>query len=153
MIEKIISGGQTGADFGGLEAGKILGIQTGGTAPNGYRTELGSNLLLKDFGLIEHKSSNYYYRTIENVKNSSGTIWFGNSNSPGGKLTISTCNRLRKSYSINPDIQQFIKWIKCNNIQILNVAGNRESTNPGIEQYVKEFLVNSIKLIIGDNNE
>jgi hypothetical protein len=38
----IISGGQTGADQGGLFAAEILKIKTGGYAPKGYRTEVPS---------------------------------------------------------------------------------------------------------------
>lgn len=37
----IISGGQTGADQGGLDAGKALGLKTGGLMPKGWRTEAG----------------------------------------------------------------------------------------------------------------
>ena len=37
---KIISGGQTGADMGGLLAAKDLGIRTGGWMPKGWLTEL-----------------------------------------------------------------------------------------------------------------
>ena len=75
MIVKIISGGQTGADRGGLEAGKEL-------------------------GLVEHTSSSYPPRTVDNVRNSDGTIIFGNINSPGCKLTISTCIKFKKPYII-----------------------------------------------------
>ena len=41
MLECIISGGQTGADQGGLLAARKSGIQTGGWCPLGWRTELG----------------------------------------------------------------------------------------------------------------
>ncbi len=41
MVRKIISGGQTGADRGGLLAGEALKIETGGTAPPIFMTELG----------------------------------------------------------------------------------------------------------------
>ena len=51
---KIISGGQTGADLGGLEGARDAGIETGGWAPAGYRTEIGDQEeLLKGFGLKE----------------------------------------------------------------------------------------------------
>jgi hypothetical protein len=55
MIEKLISGGQTGADRAGLEAAKALGIATGGTAPKGWRIEnpdgtSGSDPSLAEFG-------------------------------------------------------------------------------------------------------
>lgn len=144
MIVKIISGGQTGADRGGLEAGKELGILTGGTAPKGYRTENGSDLFLKELGLVEHTSSSYPPRTVDNVRNSDGTIIFGNINSPGCKLTISTCIKFKKPYIINPTEQDFRNWIDKKFIRILNVAGNRENTNSGIQERVKQFLISSL---------
>jgi hypothetical protein len=142
MITKIISGGQTGADEGGLAAGKALKLETGGVAPKGFRTETGPNPALKEmYGLTEHQDFNYKPRTIENVKNSTGTVWFGNEFSPGGKLTIGTCKKFGKPYSINPSKLTLIKWINWNNIITLNVAGNRESTNPGLYERVKNFLI------------
>ncbi|MCO1334946.1 putative molybdenum carrier protein [Microbulbifer sp. OS29] len=73
--EKIISGGQTGADTGGLIAGQRLGIATGGAAPHGYWTEQGDRPeVLKRFGLIEHTSSDLAERTWENIRNSDATI-------------------------------------------------------------------------------
>lgn len=141
MIIKIISGGQTGADQGGLWAGKVLKLETGGVIPKNFRTDTGPNPALKEFGLVEDESSNYQPRTIKNVKNSTGTVWFGNSNSPGGKLTINTCKKFGKPYIINPTKEALIKWIDWNKITILNVAGNRESSSPGIQQKVRDFLV------------
>jgi hypothetical protein len=40
-IVKVISGGQTGADQGGLVAARTLKIETGGTAAKGWLTEDG----------------------------------------------------------------------------------------------------------------
>lgn len=40
-LRKIISGGQTGADQGGLRAGRLLHLETGGTAPHNWMTEQG----------------------------------------------------------------------------------------------------------------
>jgi hypothetical protein len=47
MLTKIISGGQTGSDQGGLEAGQKLGLETGGWIPKGWLTEIGANPELK----------------------------------------------------------------------------------------------------------
>lgn len=144
-IIKIISGGQTGADQGGLEAGRRLEIPTGGMAPKNFRTDSGPNPKLKDiYNLIEHESYNYPPRTIENVKNSDGTVWFGNHNSPGGHLTIKTCMKLNKPWITNPSVEDFKIWIEQNNIKILNVAGNRENSSPGIYKRVIQFLVNAL---------
>ncbi|KKL28978.1 hypothetical protein LCGC14_2369790, partial [marine sediment metagenome] len=75
---KVISGGQTGADQGGLEAGKELGLETGGTAPLGWKTEDGPQPeLLKGFGLRECTQPGYPVRTRRNVLTSDGTVIFG----------------------------------------------------------------------------
>lgn len=150
MIKKIISGGQTGADKAGLDAARDAGIVTGGTAPKGYRICLydgtdGSDLSLKDFGLEEASTKNYNFRTIKNVITSDGTLWVGYQDSPGGKLTINTCIKYEKPYIINPSVKNLKEWVEENNIEVLNVAGNRLSEhNPNIYKVtyklVYEFL-------------
>jgi hypothetical protein len=41
MIERVISGGQTGADQAGWRAARAYGIPTGGWMPLGFLTETG----------------------------------------------------------------------------------------------------------------
>src|SRR5690606_40779974 len=101
ILRKIISGGQQGADFGGLLAGKDLNLETGGTAPKDYRTENGSNYKLIEFGLKEHSSFEYPPRTKQNVQDSDGTIIFGRLESPGSILTYNLCKKDRKSTRLN----------------------------------------------------
>lgn len=151
-LEKIISGGQTGADRAGLEAAKFLGIPTGGTAPKGWRICLedgsnGSDPSLADFGLVEHTSHEYRPRTIANVKNSDGTVWFGFADSPGGILTINTAVKSNKPFVINPSPEELRSWIAKNNIKILNVAGNRKSAqNPDIYDRTFRTLVDAMEV-------
>jgi len=52
-VAKIISGGQTGADQGGLNAGLLLGIETGGTAPPRFMTDAGPYTIPNMFHLVE----------------------------------------------------------------------------------------------------
>lgn len=157
MIRFIISGGQTGADRGGLEAGKILNLKTGGFAPKGWRTENGSDPTLAEFGLVETESSDYPPRTAMNVKTSDGTVLFGNERSPGSRLTIALAEKQHKPLihikvykpmiwtNRRLEIERFRKWVVDNNITILNVAGNRESKEPGIMLNVIGFLVEAIR--------
>ncbi len=148
MINKIISGGQTGADQGGLFAAKALGIETGGTAPPKFMTERGSEpTKLKSLGLVEGKpdSSIYKLRTRQNILDSDGTVVFGKGYSPGTTLTIKICKELKRPWIHNPGCLAFLKWIVDNNIQVLNVAGNRESKYPGIQDKVHTFLVEALK--------
>ena len=156
MIKKIISGGQTGADRGGLEAAKILGIKTGGWCPKNYKTENGPDFSLIDFGLQCTTSSNYNIRTSLNIQISDATIIFGNLKEGGSKLTLDLCQNTWKKIVLPVELlkyrnihilrdhitSEYIKnWLESNNIEILNVAGNRESKMPGIQNFVKEFLV------------
>lgn len=139
MVQKIISGGQSGADMAGLVAGRMLEIATGGTAPKGWRVEMpdgrDSNPALAEFGLVEHQSREYPPRTRQNVNDSDGTVWFGFYNSPGGKLTIPTCKKMSKPYIINPSAEELRQWTIVHRIETLNVAGNRLSDqNPHIYQ-------------------
>ena len=140
---KIISGGQTGADMGGLLAAKELGIETGGTAASRYLTEKGSNYeLFNEYGLTCFGS--YHERTWENVKDSEATIIFGHTSSPGSKLTIRCCTTQGKPLLINPNEKELAEFLQEHQVKILNIAGNRESKSPGIEQSVKEFLVEAL---------
>ncbi len=146
MITKIISGGQTGADQGGLEAGKELGLETGGTAPPRFMTEQGPTYYLQVFGLVEGEFDRFTYpkRTLKNVQDSDGTLWVGRINTPGYKSTYRSCAQTMKPTIVNPSREAFEDWLRVNFIGILNVAGNRESRNPGIQESTKQFLLEAL---------
>lgn len=157
MIEAIHSGGQTGADSGGLAAAVSLGLRTGGWAPGGYRTEKGPNHVLATLGLREHPSSSYPPRTKLNVTETDGTFWFGRPSSPGGKLTLRLVSELGKPCLVHPwqggdlepsayEIGRFQAWVRENDVRVLNVAGNREEKNPGITRAVYAFLTVALAL-------
>lgn len=151
---KIISGGQTGADQAGLFAAEELGLKTGGMMPKGYRTDEGPRPDLADrFKLLCHQSENYPPRTWYNVQNSDATLLFGNLGSPGCSLTRVFAERQGKTFYLikwpendPPDHNKFFaEWLHSFPIQILNVAGNRESKNPGIFAACKAFLLRNLK--------
>ena len=152
MLKKIISGGQTGADRGGLQAGKRLGLETGGTAPRGYRTENGPDPSLRGFGLAEHASPHFGPRTICNVEASDGTVWFGLTDTRGALLTLKTAIRLDRPLLLNPSPGVLKEWIGKNHIAALNVAGNRESLHPGLCRQVEAFIVGELKGMVNIGN-
>lgn len=146
---RVISGGQTGADRAGLEAARQAGLQTGGTVPRGWRTENGTDLSLRAFGVQEHASPNYPARTQANVIDSDGTLILGRVPLDGGsELTAGFCRRMRKPYRFvrAPEELQTMtliivkNWIISSNIATLNVAGNRESKQPGLQAEAQEWL-------------
>jgi len=153
-LTKVISGGQTGADIGGLKAAKASGIQTGGLMPAGYLTEAGKRPEYGPlYGVLEHPSDRYEPRTVANVLNSEGTIIFSsNFGSAGSKLTMEACGRATKPLMLidvrSPSetaVDDVVKWLNENKIQTLNVAGNRESKSPGVGAFVETFLIEVFK--------
>jgi hypothetical protein len=151
-VEKVISGGQTGADRGGLEAARALGIPTGGTAPKGYLTENGPDDALRELGLVESQRSDYAVRTKQNVKDSDGTLAFRLNRGRGTDLTIRFATAHGKPVfvvepkDVIPSLPQRIRdWIGQHGIRVLNVAGNRESISPGIQQQVFEILTEALQ--------
>lgn len=153
LLKSIISGGQYGADLGGLKAAKIFGIKTGGMAPLGWRTCRGPNPSLKEFNLVEHHNSTFSGRTISNVINSDGTIIFAsNVNSPGTVLTIKTCNSTNRPCLIITDKsdtspEEIASWIWSNNIRCLNVAGNRDHQGDYHEQMAIKHLSRVLQIL------
>jgi len=158
-VLRIISGGQTGGDMGGLLAGRDLGIPTGGTAPLGYRTDEGPAPHLRSFGLVESSSASYPKRTEQNVVDSHGTLIFGDITSPGCSLTRRLCGTRQRSMihvrwpyppgeereAFERAVMRFRAWCEGARIEILNVAGNRESSAPGITEAVRLLLVTALK--------
>jgi hypothetical protein len=155
-LMKVISGGQTGADQGALAAARQLGLKTGGCMPKGFRTEDGPRPdLAKLYGLHEHSAFAYPPRTLANVKEADATLIFGNDNSPGCKLTARLCRELGRSCFTVPWlsgteepewrwIELFRRWLDTNNVSVLNVAGNRESSQPSINEACHKFLVKAL---------
>ena len=144
MIKKIISGGQTGIDRMGLEVAHRLGIETGGVAPIEFITEDRRDFVLEDvFGLRaitpeeneqyiqlfnRNRKDRYVGRTCINVRDSDGTVIFAtHRDSPGTKLTKEACEYYWRPYIVNPNIDSLTAFIQENNIETLNVAGNRGS--------------------------
>ena len=147
MLKRVISGGQTGADIAGLDVAKKFGFETGGLMPFGFLTLAGCKPEYKElYGLQAHSSSSYRPRTRANVKASSGTIRLAyNFESAGEKCTLTAIKDYKKP-SIDVDlvnpipVDDVIRWLEDNKIQILNVAGNSEETSPGTYTAVSQYL-------------
>ncbi len=153
LIQKIVSGGQTGADQGALLAAKKCAIKTGGFAPKGWKTEAGANpSLCLTYNLVECNSDDYAERTEKNVKTTDLTLIFSDRNSKGSLLTKSICDKKGKPYlmlstlawneetdlSVTELLHNVYK--EKNRPLFLNIAGNRESVSPGIKNRVAEIL-------------
>jgi hypothetical protein len=166
--EKIISGGQTGADQAGLESAKMFGIPTGGFAPYRFMTTAGEAPFLGEkYGLIE-TTFGYKDRTKLNIEESDCTIIIvSDMYSPGTRLATKHLKELKKPYvlvcynpkcdllewTMQPDLKKAIDMLDSfgYNKPILNVAGNSEKTCPFSYRYSMFFMYNLLEIITAKN--
>ena len=132
LPQKVISGGQTGADQAGLIAARRFGIATGGWMPKEFLTSSGPAPEVADeFGLREHPGG-YADRTETNVRTAHGTLRFAASfETLGEKCTLNWHRRHSKPFmdidlATPPPVEEVAAWIKRHNVKVLNVAGNVE---------------------------
>lgn len=148
-LERIMSGGQTGADRAALEVAIELEIPHGGWCPAGRRAEDG--VIPERFLLSETRSTSYLVRNEWNVRDSDATVIFTMKPPQGGSLwTIHYANMHRRPYihlnlmrfSLKEASAQLLRFLNRNpKIRCLNIAGSRESTSSGIFSRVKEILL------------
>ena len=147
VIKKIISGGQTGADQGALDAAIKLGIPHGGWIPKGRLTEKGP--LPDKYELTEMPGTSYTLRTQQNVIDSDGTLIISHGElTEGSDYTRKMALKHHRPWlHINLNKTPAFKaanlissWIKENTIEILNVAGPRESKDSLIYQDVSKII-------------
>ncbi|MBW2083807.1 MAG: hypothetical protein JRI39_12165, partial [Deltaproteobacteria bacterium] len=82
MINKIISGGQTGAEQAALDVAIELGIPHGGWIPKGRLTENG--FLPEIYQLQEMPTTSYVKKTEQNILDSDGTLIISHGKLTGG---------------------------------------------------------------------
>ena len=148
MIRRIVSGGQTGADRAALDAAIALGIETGGWVPLGRWAEDGP-VPDRYPNMKETDSADPAVRTQCNVRDSDGTVVFSHGEGSGGtKWTVEIGARLRKpllcldlsTQRVETAADRLLEWTAAEGIEVLNVAGPRESEDTGIHCAVRAVL-------------
>ena len=141
-LKRIISGGQLGADQFFLYMAKAMGLETGGTAPKGFKVEGGVSLSLgPQFNVVEGQSPEYSPRTRKNVEDSDGTIILTKEDGSlgrGSQLTVKFAEELGKPFLIvspGTSAATITNFIRDNNIEVLNGAGSRASLYHGETSY------------------
>lgn len=131
--QKIISGGQTGVDRGILDAALESGFPCGGWCPPGRMAADGR--ISEKYPLTELATGGYEERTMQNVKDSDGTLVITCPEPEGGTcLTIRAAGESGKPLMIvNPLTAEGLprladsirEWMCLQEIKILNCAGPR----------------------------
>jgi hypothetical protein len=166
MITKIVSGGQTGADRGGLDAAIYCKIPHGGWCPKGRKAEDG--IIPVQYLLQETESASYLVRTEQNVIDANATLIFTLGRAAGGSLrTIEFAHAHQKPWMhVDVDlprdriVKTVVDWLEGRGEYdhdeyiaqppkdcILNVAGSRESKADGIQDLVTAIMVDVLRAV------
>lgn len=144
---KIISGGQTGVDRAALDASLRHGIESGGWCPAGRLDEFGR--IPDRYPVKELENGGFAERTLQNVKDSDGTvIIYPGKLSGGTEQTLHFCVEQRRQHdlidatnvSTEKAAQLIADFVREYKIDVLNVAGPRASEWPEGYDYASRAL-------------
>lgn len=144
FLERIVSGGQTGADRAALDWAIAHGIAHDGWCPRGRRAEDGR--IAARYALKETPSREYDQRTRWNVRDSDGTLIISRAAqlSGGSAYTARCAERFGKPWLHvhpgGPSAGQVSQFLERHRIRTLNVAGPRATGDPDIYGYVLTVL-------------
>jgi len=159
MLEKIISGGQTGADQAALDAAIKLGIPHGGWVPKGRLTEDGP--LPDKYDLTEMPTASYPERTKKNIRESDGTLILSHGMLTNGSEFTRKMALKYQQPMLHIDFNRMIpfdaavvinNWMVDHDISVLNVAGSRGSTDPHIYRAAVDIIEAVSFLNLSENN-
>ena len=158
VVIKIVSGGQTGVDRAALDAAICLNVPFGGWCPKGRIDELGLipskyDQLIEVSGDFTNDQDNYEARTKLNIRDSDGTLIIVPSIPlpiqlrDGTLLTIAESIARKKPYlllslsDLGEDAAfNCVEWVNRNHVNVLNIAGPRESSSEGIHKISFDFI-------------
>ncbi len=146
--KRIVSGGQTGVDRGGLDAAIELGIEHGGWCPKGRRAEDGR--IPERYALSETSSADYAVRTDKNVVDSDATLIVTRGQLTGGTALTADCARKHGRPLLVVDLAtvaadqaaaMVVGFVSDYAVDTLNVAGPRGSKHPALCAQTRTLLV------------
>jgi hypothetical protein len=153
MLEKLISGGRTGAEQAAWRAAKAFSLATGGWMPSGFLTEDGPRPeFAKRYSAADLPIAGDLTCTEHNVRHSDATLWFGETTTFGAQEAVASCHTLSKPCMlVYPEAlfepSHVAMWIEQNDITTLHATGNLEEEVAGIGDHVEAFLSEVLQLL------
>ena len=150
---RIISGGQTGVDRAALDVALKYEIECGGWCPAGRLDEFGR--IPNHYPVQQLAAGGFTERTLQNVKDSDGTVIIYPGRLSGGtEQTVRFCSELRRMHllvdasklSAEDAASLIADFVRKNKIDVLNVAGPRQSEWPEGYDYAFRALDAILKL-------
>ena len=142
---KIISGGQTGVDRAALDVALRHGINCGGSCPAGRLDEFGR--IPDHYPVQELQGGSSAERTLQNVSDATVVIYLAELRG-GTEQSVRFCVELERPYQLidastvaTEDAAKLIAdFVRKNKIDVLNIAGPRQSEWPEGYDYVSCVL-------------
>ena len=144
---KIISGAQTGVDRAALDVALKHRIVCGGWCPAGRLDEFGR--IPDRYPVRELHAGGFTERTLQNVKDSDGTVVIYSGQLAGGTAqTLRFCVELKRPHELidaskiraEDAVSLITNFVQAKKIKILNLAGPRQSEWPEGYEYAFRVL-------------
>jgi hypothetical protein len=144
MIEKVITGGQSGAEQEAWAAARRAGVVTGGYMPRGFATEDGPRPRLGAlYGAIEFPL-NEPTRFRANLRRADALLWLGDVLAEDGRAAIEACRELGKPFlTAEPGatpVSDVVSWLIVFEVRSLTIAASPPSRAPDLGPRVGRFL-------------
>jgi hypothetical protein len=144
MIEKVVTGGESGVEQAAWLAARRAGVATGGYMPRGYATEdgpaprVGALHDAIEFPLSEAQ------RLRANLRRVDALLWFGDPLSGEAKAVFEACRELGKPFtSAQPGstaVSDVVSWLVVFEVKSLMVSGSPPSRAPGLAPRAAAFM-------------
>ncbi len=144
MIERMVTGGVTCAEWEAWASARRAGVATGGYMPRGWMTEDGPRPRLGMlYGAIEFPLAEPT-RLRANLRRSEALLWLGDPTSADGTAALEAARDLGRPFlAAEPGLtspSEVAAWLSVFEVRTLTIGAEAESARPGLAARTGPFL-------------